>query len=263
MTRSSSKSTRGSWTSGGSWSAKWVTRSSASQALTSWSVEDGLPGRLVADIVAELEALRHELLGLARALFRGQDEPCRDNRKAGRSSENQTPAGIDDQNTEAEADPEQPFARFCASDIPISSVKGTQGRETTSARGDESGCRLGGPDVETWSSRTFKLYDLSQTRSTRAFQVDHGRSACLMAARRSSLANAGVRPLYEAARVAHSIAVERIRAQRESGAMPSRFVSLAILIYWSIAAFCLLTWDVIPELTLGISAGPAGHRLRR
>jgi hypothetical protein len=33
--------------------------------------------------------------------------------------------------------------------------------------------------------------------------------------------------------------------------MPSRFVSLAILIYWSIAAFLLLTWDVIPELTLG------------
>jgi hypothetical protein len=33
--------------------------------------------------------------------------------------------------------------------------------------------------------------------------------------------------------------------------MPSRFVSLAILIYWSIAAFCLLSWEVIPELTLG------------
>src|SRR5271166_4740588 len=33
--------------------------------------------------------------------------------------------------------------------------------------------------------------------------------------------------------------------------MPSRFVSLAILIYWSTAAFLLLTWDVIPELTLG------------
>jgi len=33
--------------------------------------------------------------------------------------------------------------------------------------------------------------------------------------------------------------------------MPSRFTSLAILIYWSIAAFCLLTWDVIPELSLG------------
>jgi hypothetical protein len=33
--------------------------------------------------------------------------------------------------------------------------------------------------------------------------------------------------------------------------MPSRFVSLAILIYWSIAAFCLLTGDVLPELSLG------------
>ncbi len=33
--------------------------------------------------------------------------------------------------------------------------------------------------------------------------------------------------------------------------MPSRFLSLAILVYWSVAAFCLLTWDVIPELSLG------------
>lgn len=33
--------------------------------------------------------------------------------------------------------------------------------------------------------------------------------------------------------------------------MPSRLVSLAILVYWSIAAFLLLTWDVLPELTLG------------
>jgi hypothetical protein len=33
--------------------------------------------------------------------------------------------------------------------------------------------------------------------------------------------------------------------------MPSRLVSLGILIYWSIAAFLLLTWEVIPELTQG------------
>lgn len=33
--------------------------------------------------------------------------------------------------------------------------------------------------------------------------------------------------------------------------MPSRLVSLGILIYWSIAAFLLLTWEVLPELTLG------------
>jgi len=33
--------------------------------------------------------------------------------------------------------------------------------------------------------------------------------------------------------------------------MPSRLSSLVILIYWSIAAFCLLTWDVLPELTRG------------
>jgi len=33
--------------------------------------------------------------------------------------------------------------------------------------------------------------------------------------------------------------------------MPSRFVSLAILVYWSIAAFFLLSWDVIPELSSG------------
>lgn len=33
--------------------------------------------------------------------------------------------------------------------------------------------------------------------------------------------------------------------------MPSRLVSLAILIYWCIAAFFLLTWEVLPELSLG------------
>lgn len=35
--------------------------------------------------------------------------------------------------------------------------------------------------------------------------------------------------------------------------MPSRFVSLAILIYWCVAAFFLLTWEVLPELSLGYS----------
>ena len=33
--------------------------------------------------------------------------------------------------------------------------------------------------------------------------------------------------------------------------MPSRLVSLAILVYWCIAAFCLFTWEILPELTLG------------
>jgi hypothetical protein len=42
-----------------------------------------------------------------------------------------------------------------------------------------------------------------------------------------------------------------IRYGRELEAMPSRLISLVILIYWSIAAFCLLTWDVLPELTMG------------
>ncbi len=33
--------------------------------------------------------------------------------------------------------------------------------------------------------------------------------------------------------------------------MPSRLMSLLILVYWSIAAFLLLKWDVLPELTMG------------
>jgi hypothetical protein len=33
--------------------------------------------------------------------------------------------------------------------------------------------------------------------------------------------------------------------------MPSRLISLVILVYWSIAAFCLFTWDVLPELSMG------------
>jgi hypothetical protein len=37
----------------------------------------------------------------------------------------------------------------------------------------------------------------------------------------------------------------------ECPTMPPRLVSVAILIYWSIAAFWLLTWEVLPELSLG------------
>ncbi|QEH32807.1 hypothetical protein OJF2_12910 [Aquisphaera giovannonii] len=33
--------------------------------------------------------------------------------------------------------------------------------------------------------------------------------------------------------------------------MPSRFLSLLLLVYWCIAAFCLLTWEILPELSLG------------
>jgi hypothetical protein len=33
--------------------------------------------------------------------------------------------------------------------------------------------------------------------------------------------------------------------------MPSRLMSLLILVYWSIAAFCLLKWDVLPEFSTG------------
>jgi hypothetical protein len=33
--------------------------------------------------------------------------------------------------------------------------------------------------------------------------------------------------------------------------MPPRFVSLAILVYWCISAFCLLNWEILPELSLG------------
>jgi hypothetical protein len=33
--------------------------------------------------------------------------------------------------------------------------------------------------------------------------------------------------------------------------MPSRWMSLLILVYWSIAAFLLLKWDVLPEMTMG------------
>ncbi len=47
--------------------------------------------------------------------------------------------------------------------------------------------------------------------------------------------------------------------------MPSRLVSLAILIYWCLAAFCLLTWEILPELSLGtrIPPRPPRHRLGR
>ncbi|WP_165230907.1 hypothetical protein [Aquisphaera insulae] len=33
--------------------------------------------------------------------------------------------------------------------------------------------------------------------------------------------------------------------------MPSRLLSLLLLVYWCVAAFCLLTWEILPELSLG------------
>jgi hypothetical protein len=52
--------------------------------------------------------------------------------------------------------------------------------------------------------------------------------------------------------------------------MPSRFMSLVILVYWCIAAFFLLTWEIVPELSLGYppdlraiaTAGQAGKPVR-
>ena len=41
--------------------------------------------------------------------------------------------------------------------------------------------------------------------------------------------------------------------------MPSRFVSLVILIYWSVAAFCLLTWDVPAGDDVGVSTRLTSH----
>ncbi len=57
----------------------------------------------------------------------------------------------------------------------------------------------------------------------------------------------GFRSLHEF----FSIKIIDDTADGEDRAMPSRLISLAILVYWSIAAFCLLTWDVLPELTMG------------
>src|SRR5262245_8140417 len=52
--------------------------------------------------------------------------------------------------------------------------------------------------------------------------------------------------------------------------MPSRLVSVAILVYWCLAAFCLLTWEILPELSLGYppdlraiaAAGKDSHPVR-
>ncbi|MBV8487023.1 MAG: hypothetical protein JO161_01975, partial [Planctomycetaceae bacterium] len=52
--------------------------------------------------------------------------------------------------------------------------------------------------------------------------------------------------------------------------MPSRLMSLVILVYWCVAAFLLLTWEILPELSLGYppdlraiaSAGEAGKPVR-
>ena len=73
--------------------------------------EDGLPGRLVADIVAELKALRDKLLGFSRALFSRQaDHVTIIGRLIGQAEPD--PRRDRGEDSQAEAEPEQPFARF-------------------------------------------------------------------------------------------------------------------------------------------------------
>ena len=115
-----------------------------------------------------------------------------------------------------------------------------------------------------WISRTwprgrtrFEAYDGKELRSTRSFAVcgEPSQPGSANISRRSGrcLSFHDRKPETNAI-VAHAMArVAYIQAGSRQGLMPmpSRLVSLAILVYWCVAAFCLLNWEVLPELSLG------------
>ena len=132
----------------------------------------GLPARLIANIVAELKALRHELLGFPRprctrqknhfTVIRGlvrQGKPP-DHRNRG-----------DDAKTETE--PEQPFASFVHR-TSRSLVEGDATLETD--HGSRAASRGVHQEGLEWrrGRTTFKLYGLRSNRSTLAPQAAHG-----------------------------------------------------------------------------------------
>ena len=117
--------------------------------------EDGLPVRLVADIVAELKALRHELLGLARAAVRATGGPCHDNRMADRSATARRRPGSRPASPGQTPTHSSLLVVLCMGH-PDPGIERDAGSETTIARGKEWESPLAGPEVETWSNRYMK-----------------------------------------------------------------------------------------------------------
>ena len=126
--------------------------------------EHRLPGRLIADIVAELETLRDEFSGLALSLFASlEDDVAIIRRLIGQAEPH--PCGQGRQGPQDDPGPEEPPARL-AHETSQSSEDGDGWLETTIALGREEEGSLGVPETETWSNH-IQPYDGSGNRSTR------------------------------------------------------------------------------------------------
>jgi hypothetical protein len=133
--------------------------------------EDGLPVRLIADVIAELKALRHELLGLPGSFFTRQKN---DVAIIGGLVRQRKPADYWNRgnDTETESDPEQPSADF----VHRTSRSLVEGDATLE---NDQGSRAASRGVD-WEGlkqrrgRTVnELYVLLSNRSTLALKTAH------------------------------------------------------------------------------------------
>ena len=124
--------------------------------------EDGLPGGLVADVVAQLQTLGDEVLGPDLALVLRQARPCPVIRRL--VGEGEPDCGRDgDDDPQEDSRPEEPFGRRLEHRRTHLVWNGqSDGKRPADGR-EESGCRLGGPDVQAWSNHHRSIRGSAKT----------------------------------------------------------------------------------------------------
>ena len=259
VTRSISNRTRGSWTSGGSWSAKWVTRSSASQALTSSSLKTASQvGSLQMSLRSWRLCATNRLASFSRSPAGPLDHLAVEARLVGQREPGQ--AGDGSPGPRPRGRPGR--ARACSECawvdlLPSGTGKGRTGTRRVRRRGDpvEPGvprpvpARVGLGEV----SNHFEGYDRESPRvnpnrrprraprHVRPSGADHARRRRRPCGRRRRLVDRPGGPIVEGSRARRGIRTP----------MPSRLVCVALLAYWLVAAFGLVSRDLLPELSVG------------
>src|SRR5208282_3840223 len=127
--------------------------------------EDRLPRGLVADIVAQLQALGEKMLGLDLALLVGKADHRAIIGGLVRQGE---PDRRRDRNADSEegSRPDEPLGQHLEHRRTHLVWKGQNDGKRPAHGEEESGCRLRGPDVYAWSNR-FAAYGPAKKRSTR------------------------------------------------------------------------------------------------
>ena len=212
--------------------------------------EDRLPGRLVADVVAELEALRHEPLGLDLRCVAGD----LDHRavKLGLVSQREPGHARDVARSSIRQDPDD-RALACSVlriERPSSWTREREGVESRSTLGmmrepnrwcgDRDELERGASPREAYDSGILRVNPKRGQAGPLAFAVAGGRRSC-----GSSAAHA---PAYCSIGTAGPYSGE----EKPAGGVPASCLlawsAVAILLYWVVAASSLIRRDLLPEL---------------